>query len=216
MSKKTSLWQNNLDKIILIDNGAYDIKFSTASQKSQIKRLQNAKFIERNFNYENKFYIDDIDNYGLNNSVNIKNNFIRPMKRGLLYNVDVEIDIWEEAFKKISTNEKFKDNMLIFTHTPFCPEKVLECYLEVIFEYFSFDSCIKSIPHLFTSIYSQKAFPDLSDKLQLIVDSGFSSTTVVPIFGMKPIYHGIKRVDIGGKLMTNFLKESVNFKYNNS
>lgn len=209
MSKKTSLWQNNLDRIILIDNGAYDIKFSTANQKTQIRRMQNAKFVERNFNYENRYYIEDIDNFGLSNSANIKNNFVRPLKRGLLYNIDVEIEIWEEAFTKLSSNEKYNDNMLIFTHTPFCPEKVLESYLEVIFEYFSFDSCIKSLPHLFTSIYSQKAFPEISQKLQLVVDSGFSSTTVVPILGMKPIYHGIKRVDIGGKLLTNFLKESV-------
>jgi actin-related protein 6 len=99
--------------------------------------------------------------------------------------------------------------MLMFTHTPFSPDKVIETYLEVIFEYFSFDACIKSIPHLFTSIYGQKVFPDISQKLQLVIDSGFSSTTIVPILNSRPIYNGIKRVDIGGKLLTNFLKESV-------
>ena len=99
----------------------------------------------------------------------------------------------------------------MFTHTPFCPEKVLETYIEVIFEYFGFESCVKSLPHLFTSMYSKKVFPEINQQVQLIIDSGFSSTTIVPIFGMRPIYHGIKRVDIGGKLLTNFLKESVKF-----
>ena len=208
MSKK-SQWQNNLEQIFLIDNGAYEIKFSTAHPKSQIRRMQNAKFIERNFNYENKFFIEEIDSYGINNISNIKNNFTRPLKRGLLYNIDTQIEIWEDALKKLSNNDKYKDNMLIFTHTPFCPDKVIETYLEVIFEYFNFDSCIKSLPHLFTSIYSQKLFPDINQNLQLVIDSGFSSTTIVPIFNSMPIYNGIKRVDIGGKLLTNFLKESV-------
>jgi actin-related protein 6 len=208
MSKK-SQWQHNLDQVFLIDNGAYDIKFSTAHQKSQLRRMQNAKFIERNFNYENKYFIEEIDVYGLNNLTNIKNNFVRPLKRGLLYNIDTEIEIWEEAFKKLSNNDKFKDNMLIFTHTPFCPDKVIETYLEVIFEYFNFDACIKSLPHLFTSYYGQKLFPDINQNLQLVIDSGFTSTTIVPILNSRPIYNGIKRVDIGGKLLTNFLKESV-------
>jgi len=79
----------------------------------------------------------------------------------------------------------------------------------VIFEYFGFNATIKSIPHLFTAINERETNPDINPILQLVVDSGFSSTTIVPIFKNRPIFHAIKRIDVGGKLMTNFLKESV-------
>ena len=88
------------------------------------------------------------------------------------------------------------------------PDDVMEGFFEMIFEYFGFDACIKSIPHIFTAIYNKKKYPDKINKtVQLVIDSGFSSTTIVPIFNNKPIYNAIKRVEISGKLMTNYLKE---------
>jgi actin-related protein 6 len=88
------------------------------------------------------------------------------------------------------------------------PDDVMEGFFEIIFEYFNFDACIKSIPHIFTSFYNKMKYPDKINKtVQLVIDSGFSSTTIVPIFNNKPVYNAIKRVEISGKLMTNYLKE---------
>ena len=105
-------------------------------------------------------------------------------------------------------DETFKENCLIFTHTPFAPDEIIEGFFEIIFEYFNFDACFKTIPHVFTSIYN-KNIHNNNNIVQLIVDSGFSSTTIVPTFENFPIFNAIKRVEIGGKLLTNFLKESL-------
>jgi actin-related protein 6 len=103
----------------------------------------------------------------------------------------------------------------MFTHTPLIPENNLEYFLQVIFEYFGFDAALGKIPHMFTSYYYREIYPDINPLTQLVVDSGFTSTTVVPILNNKPILHGIRRIDIGGKLMTNYLKECVIFKLYN-
>lgn len=47
----------------------------------------------------------------------------------------------------------------------------------------------------------------------LIVDSGYSFTHIVPFWKGKPILVGIRRINVGGKLLTNHLKEIISFRY---
>jgi len=46
----------------------------------------------------------------------------------------------------------------------------------------------------------------------LIVDSGFSFTHVVPILNRRIFWSAVKRLDVGGKLLTNQLKELTSFR----
>jgi len=210
-------WKSNLNKIILFDNGAYEIKHSRANLSTQNKKFQNCKFFEKTggTQTDSTFFINDINkDLSLESLSNIGKNFMRPLTRGLLHDVDLQCEIWEKILTdnyKIEADSA-RDNMFIFTHTPLAPDEVLESYLQIIFEYFDFDATIKSIPHVFSAIYAKKSFPEkINETVQLVIDSGFSSTTIVPIFDNFPIYNSIRRVDVGGKLMTNYLKESVNY-----
>lgn len=47
---------------------------------------------------------------------------------------------------------------------------------------------------------------------QLVVDSGFSFTHVVPVIDGRAYLRGVKRINVGGKLLTNYLKEVVSFR----
>jgi actin-related protein 6 len=47
----------------------------------------------------------------------------------------------------------------------------------------------------------------------LIIDSGYSFTHITPIFNGAPVAAGIRRINVGGKVLTNFLKEIVSFRY---
>ena len=49
----------------------------------------------------------------------------------------------------------------------------------------------------------------------LVVDSGYSHTTVTPVYQGQPIQRGIRRLDIGGKHLTNYLKEIVSMRQYN-
>lgn len=49
----------------------------------------------------------------------------------------------------------------------------------------------------------------------LVIDSGFSHTTVTPIYKGRPIQQAIRRLDVGGKLLTNYLKELLSIRHYN-
>lgn len=208
---KNSNWTHNSDKIILFDNGAYEIKHSTALSKRSIKITQNCKFFEKMYNSETSYFIDDIKkDFPVENLSNINKNYSRPLSRGLLSDIDLQCEVWShilnEQYKDISP----KESLFMFTHTPCAPDEVIEGYFQILFEYFGFDSLFKAIPHVFTALYAKEKYPDnIHPSVQLIVDSGFSSTTIVPILGGRPLYNSIKRIDIGGKLLSNYLKENL-------
>lgn len=46
----------------------------------------------------------------------------------------------------------------------------------------------------------------------LVIDSGFSFTHVVPVIDGRAFLPGVKRLNVGGKLLTNYLKEVVSFR----
>lgn len=43
----------------------------------------------------------------------------------------------------------------------------------------------------------------------LLVDSGYSHTTVTPVINGRPVQQAIRRLNIGGKFLTNYLKEQL-------
>lgn len=49
----------------------------------------------------------------------------------------------------------------------------------------------------------------------LVVDSGYSHTTVTPLVKGRPIQEAIRRLDIGGKFLTNYLKELISIRHFN-
>ena len=49
----------------------------------------------------------------------------------------------------------------------------------------------------------------------LVIDSGYSFTTVTPFFKGRPINQAIRRLEIGGKFLTNYLKELLSIRQYN-
>lgn len=49
----------------------------------------------------------------------------------------------------------------------------------------------------------------------LVVDSGYSHTTITPVYKGQPLQRAIRRLDLGGKHLTNFLKEMVSMRQYN-
>jgi actin-related protein 6 len=46
----------------------------------------------------------------------------------------------------------------------------------------------------------------------LLIDSGYSHSTVTPLINGRPVQQAIRRLDIGGKFLTNFLKEQLSIQ----
>lgn len=200
-------WTSNPSNIICVDNGSYEIKHSTGDLNSKINLLHNSKFIDKSFNQEKEMFFDNIKSQQ-NLYSSVCKNYMRPLSRGLLSDVDLEIEIWENMLKtygKISSS----DSLFMFSYPPVCPDKVLEGYFQIIFEYFGFDSLFKAIPHYYTAINACKQHEKINKSVQLVIDSGFSSTTIVALLNSRPIHHSIRRINVSGKLLTNYLKEAL-------
>jgi actin-related protein len=57
------------------------------------------------------------------------------------------------------------------------------------------------------------SYCSLSAGCGLVVDAGFSFTHAVPVFDWRMLGAGMRRIDLGGKALTNFMKELVSYRH---
>ena len=71
------------------------------------------------------------------------------------------------------------------------------------------------IQYLYGALPREPNLSALPVECLLLIDSGFSHSTVTPLFKGRPIQQAIRRLDIGGKFLTNYLKELVSIRHYN-
>jgi actin-related protein len=148
----------------------------------------------------------------------------RPVEKGFIVDAAVQALIIEHILERLSiTDESNVD--LLFT-VPFgAPRAVAELLADLLFRRFHFFSVTFCSPSLLALIASAKHGPAVAPRRRIdakattsppegcgvAVDCGFSSTTVVPYIGYFPVYDAMVRVSVGGKILTNRLKEIISF-----
>jgi actin-related protein 6 len=142
--------------------------------------------------------------------------FTRPFERGYMTNIHCQIEVWSRLFSKILKINKPDETSLVLTEAPFSPESLQDDMNEVIFEDFGFNACLRRPAAWFSAYEFAKANPfnlpaSAADSC-VVVDSGFSFSHAMPFIGGKCQKSACKRVNIGGKLLTNFLKEVVSYR----
>lgn len=71
------------------------------------------------------------------------------------------------------------------------------------------------VQYLFGALPRESDVPAVPAECLLVVDSGFSHSTVTPLMNGKPVQQAIRRLDVGGKFLTNYLKELVSIRHYN-
>jgi len=121
--------------------------------------------------------------------------------------------IWKQEFAKLGKKFDEKQSCLCLTVQPNMPDMLNDRIAEMVFEDFEFDAFTQVSSH---SMIHQAAIaenPNLtSQNCHLVIDSGFSFTSIVPFFGGLPLRHATVRIDVGGKLLTNLLTENLSYK----
>ena len=88
-------------------------------------------------------------------------------------------------------------------------------WLQVVFEDFGFQS-LCSCPAPLLSLQHMKntaqPLPAHQAGCALVLDAGFSFTHAVPIFSNVVLDSGVRRQNLGGKVLTNYLKELVSYR----
>eukprot|EP00324_Dicrateria_rotunda_P009291 CAMPEP_0206177164 /NCGR_PEP_ID=MMETSP1474-20131121/60438_1 /ASSEMBLY_ACC=CAM_ASM_001110 /TAXON_ID=97495 /ORGANISM="Imantonia sp., Strain RCC918" /LENGTH=195 /DNA_ID=CAMNT_0053588783 /DNA_START=6 /DNA_END=590 /DNA_ORIENTATION=- len=135
------------------------------------------------------------------------------LERGCLVNWDTQAEVWSRAFGPEVLGVSPADCSLLLTETPMCPPAIQDTLDEMVFEHFGFQSyCTRPAPLLAALAVQEQQAETPPRCASLVIDAGFSSTHTVPIFGGAPLNFGTTRLNVGGKMLTNQLKQLVSFR----
>ncbi|KAL5333167.1 actin family [Aspergillus crustosus] len=225
------------DKTFIIDNGAYTMKAGYApgstpaddedTALSACTVIPNAIAKTRS----NRTYV------GAQIGGNITDwnemLFRRPVEKGYTVNWEAQKEIWECSFfdeKTVRSNDLRvpdpEDVTLVFTEAPNALPALQKNADEIIMEEWGFGGylrCVGPSLNAWNEVQSLFGDPVLQQsgsttsptECLLVVDSGYSHSIVTPVYKGQPLQRGIRRLDLGGKHLTSYLKELVSIRQYN-
>ncbi|TFK27592.1 actin-like protein ARP6 [Coprinopsis marcescibilis] len=136
-----------------------------------------------------------------------------PIEKGYVVDWDAEKAVWDGIFSDQVLNVDTTESSLLITEPYFNLPNIQDVYDQLIFEeyeYHSYFRCTAASLVPSGTLFSHPGLPP--PECVMVVDCGFSFTHVVPIMNGEVIWSAVKRLDVGGKLLTNHLKELVSFR----
>ncbi|THH10060.1 hypothetical protein EW146_g8492 [Bondarzewia mesenterica] len=133
--------------------------------------------------------------------------------QGYLVDWDAQKAIWDGMFSDEVLAVDATESSLLITEPYFNLPNIQDVYDQFVFEEYEFQSYHRCTPASLVprgQLFSNPSLPQ--PECVLIVDSGFSFTHIVPIMDGAVLWHAVKRIDVGGKLLTNHLKELASFR----
>jgi actin-related protein 6 len=214
-----------LDKqVLVIDNGSYDIKIGYASAEvPEPLRIPNCLARSK----DRKTFVGD-ELYNCRDFAGLV--FRRPHEKDQLVSWETQKAIWDSIFwgknRPLGTVVDPSENSLILTESPLTLPSLSSNMDQIVFEEYGFDSyyrCVagslvpwNDISNLFSKA-SNKPIQNKSPVAEccLVIDSGFSATHIVPVVLGEVYWPAVKRINVAGKQITNYLKETVSFRHYN-
>ncbi|XP_008309590.1 actin-related protein 6 [Cynoglossus semilaevis] len=188
---------------LVLDNGAYTAKIGYSQDKVSV--IPNCQFRSKTSRLKTftANQLDEIkDPSGLY--------FILPFQKGYLVNWDVQRKVWDHLFGKEMFKVDFTDTSIIITEPYFNFTSIQESMNEILFEEYQFQSALRTDAGSLSAHHYFHSKP--MELCCLVVDSGFSFTHIVPYCRSKKMKEGIRRINVGGKLLTNHLKEIISYR----
>ena len=136
--------------------------------------------------------------------------YLLPIQKGYLVNWDTQRQIWDYAFGSSVLNVTTSDLSLILSEPIFNFPSIQENMDEVFFEEYNFQSLTRLPTPTYSALNHLHSHPDAL--CTVVVDTGYSFTHVVPYYRGRIVPRAILRIDVGGKLLTNYLKEVVSYR----
>lgn len=139
--------------------------------------------------------------------------FRLPLEKGLVTDWDAQKAVWDVIFSEDLLKLDTQQSSLLLTEPYFNLPNLQSTYDQFIFEEYEFKSYCRRTPASCVPYGSLFAQPDSPPpECTLILDCGFSFSHVVPVINGHVQWKAVRRVDVGGKLLTNHLKELVSFR----
>ncbi|XP_055623849.1 actin-related protein 6 [Toxorhynchites rutilus septentrionalis] len=138
--------------------------------------------------------------------------YILCFQRGYLVNWDIQKTVWDYMFNNECCPVNFADTPLLITEPLFNFQSIQEAMLEILYEEYECDAvCKTNSVDLIAFNYTHG-----EDKKKplccVVVDMGYSFTHIVPFIKGTKVKNAIRRIDVGGKMLTNHLKEIISYR----
>ncbi|MQL84589.1 hypothetical protein Taro_017107 [Colocasia esculenta] len=136
----------------------------------------------------------------------------RPLDRGYLINADLQREVWDRVLRGLLHADP-ANSALLLVEPLFNLPSIQRATDELVFEELGFRSLYVADSPSLVHLYEASRRPDLAAaQCSLVVDCGFSFTHAAPVLQNFTLNYGVKRLDLGGKALTNYLKELVSYR----
>ncbi|CAH0562104.1 unnamed protein product [Brassicogethes aeneus] len=139
--------------------------------------------------------------------------YLLPCERGYITKWDVQKPVWDYTFSKNVC--PINDYPVILTQPLFNFKLIQDCMDEIFFEEYEASSMLRLNPTDMARLKYNEDHNLTDDTPVLIIDTGFSFTHVIPYIKGNKYLKGIKRLNVGGKLLTNHLKDIISYRQYN-
>ena len=200
-------------KILVVDNGGGFVRGGFSGQPDPRRAIPNA-LARTKRGGDKKIFVGD----RILHSPVAEYLFLRPSQRGLLCDLESQKLIWEQGlFVREKLTGSFpvladaETSTILVTVSSFTPESIRREIFDVLFRDYRFYRAVlieSSICAQFSpGITAQFTPDDWSNPCGLLVDVGFSFTTIIPVFQTQTIVKASQRIPIGARILNNLLKE---------
>lgn len=193
--------------VLVIDNGGDTCKIGFAGQSQPTRLIPN--YAVKPKRERRLFVADQIDQIVDFSSLYYR----RPVEKGFITNWDVQKSVWGRVFGKNLLNVDTKASTLLMTEPMFNPKSIQRSMDETVFETYQFQAYHRTTtPGLALKGHQHDTGTQFGHRCAVVIDAGYSSTNIVPLFDGTPLNYAAKRINVGGKLLTNYLKEVVSYR----
>ncbi|XP_055535591.1 actin-related protein 6 [Wyeomyia smithii] len=138
--------------------------------------------------------------------------YILCFQRGYLVNWDIQKTVWDYIFSQECCPVNFSETPLLITEPLFNFQSIQEAMLEILYEEYDCDAVCKTSSVDLAAFHYTHGEQRKKPLCCVVVDMGYSFTHVVPFIKGTKLKEAIRRIDVGGKLLTNHLKEIISYR----
>ncbi|KAH7375430.1 actin family [Plectosphaerella cucumerina] len=153
--------------------------------------------------------------------------FRRPIDKGFIVNWEAQKEIWDREFVDGAAPHQRCDpseTRLLLTEQPNSLPALRSNCDQIVFEEYGFAAYHRGPGAAFNAYRDVQAImqtpraedapaPILPAEIMLVIDSGYSQTTVMPLYNGRLFHSAVRRLEVGGKLLTNFLARLISLRH---
>eukprot|EP00268_Persea_americana_P059004 TRINITY_DN7190_c0_g3_i4.p1 TRINITY_DN7190_c0_g3~~TRINITY_DN7190_c0_g3_i4.p1 ORF type:complete len:360 (-),score=65.81 TRINITY_DN7190_c0_g3_i4:190-1269(-) len=195
--------------VVVLDSGAGLCKAGIAGERDPQAVVPNCT--GRPFHSKRWLVADQLLSSDDLTSVSLR----RPCDRGYLINPDLQREIWDRLLRSSLRVDPHHSDLLL-VEPLFNLPSAQRATDEIVFEDLGFRSLYvadsPSLVHLYEASRRGPGSVMARTQCSLVVDCGFSFTHAAPVLQNFTVNYAVKRLDLGGKALTNYLKELISFR----